>query len=240
MKVDIEQFNGPLDLLLQLIEQQKMDITTISIAAVTDQFLQHVKGLQSLNPTTLADYLSVAAKLLVIKSKAILPTLKLEKEEEEIALDLESKLVMYKQFKEVAKYLKGLDLKRQQSFTRSTTFDEKVNFFPDPDVSKDTLHNSILNVLESLAEINNLPKATVKEAISIQQKIDELQLVISNQIQTSLSDLIANAKNKTEVIVTFLALLEMIKQRVLTVDQERIFSDIIIKKQEQLENNAES
>lgn len=231
MKVDIEQFNGPLDLLLQLIEQQKMDITTISIAAVTDQFLQHVKGLQSLNPTTLADYLSVAAKLLVIKSKAILPTLKLEKEEEEIALDLESKLVMYKQFKEVAKYLKGLDLKRQQSFTRSTTFDEKVNFFPDPDVSKDTLHNSILNVLESLAEINNLPKATVKEAISIQQKIDELQLVISNQIQTSLSDLIANAKNKTEVIVTFLALLEMIKQRVLTVDQERIFSDIIIKKQ---------
>jgi segregation and condensation protein A len=241
VKVDIDQFNGPLDLLLQLIEQQKMDITTISIAAVTDQFLQHVKGLQSLNPTTLADYLSVAAKLLVIKSKAILPTLKLEKEEEEIAFDLEAKLVMYKQFKEVARYLKSLDFKRQQAFTRATTFGEKVNFYPDPDIKTDTLHNSILSVLESLKEINNLPRATVKEAISIQQKIDELQMVISGQIQTSLSSLIANAKNKTEVIVTFLALLEMIKQRVLTVEQEQIFSDIIIKKQEQLENNnAES
>ena len=236
MEVKIEQFNGPLDLLLQLIEQQKMDITQISIAAVTDQFLQHVKALQTVEPTTLADFLSVAAKLLVIKSKAILPTLQLEKEEEEIATDLEAKLILYKQFKEVAKHLKFLDARRNQSFTREITFEEKINFYPDPEVTKEILHVNILKVLEGLEEINNLPKATVKEVISIQQKIDDLQIIISNQIETSLSKLISSAKDKTEVIVTFLALLELIKQRVLTVEQEQIFSDIIIKKQEDQTN----
>jgi segregation and condensation protein A len=236
VEVRIEQYNGPLDLLLQLIEQQKMDITQISIAAVTDQFLKHVKDLKEVDPTTLADYLSVAAKLLVIKSKAILPTLKLEKEEEEIALDLEAKLLLYKQFKEVARHMRVLDLRRQQSFTRATTFEEKVNFYPDPEVGQDTLRDSILNVLESLKEINTLPEATVKEAISIQQKIDDLQITLSSRIETKLSELLATAKDKTEVIVTFLALLELIKQRILTVEQERIFSDIIIKRPEEQSN----
>lgn len=232
MQVNITQFNGPLDLLLQLIEQQQMDITQISIAAVTEQFLQHIKTLESVDPTSLADYLSVAAKLLVIKSKAILPTLQLDREEEEIAIDLEQKLLLYRKFKEAAKYLKGLDAKRRQSFTRETTFDEKITFYPDPDVGTETLRDSILKTLSSLEEINNLPKATVREAISIQDKIASLQEMLTDRIQTKMSDLIASAKDKTEVIVTFLALLELIKQRILIVDQEEIFSEIIIKKNE--------
>ena len=232
MQIKVQQFDGPLDLLLQLIEEQKMDITQIALATVTEQFLQHIKHLETIEPTSLADYLSVAAKLLVIKSKAILPTLELEKEEEEIAIDLEAKLLLYKKFKEAAKYLKTLDNKRKQSFEREVSFDEKVSFYPDPDVSADTLKNCILNTLKSLEEINNLPKATVKEAISIQEKINSLQNLLTEKIQTKMSDLIATAKDKTEVIVTFLALLELIKQRILTVEQEQIFSEIIIKKTE--------
>lgn len=240
MQVQIEQFNGPLDLLLQLIEQQQMDITQIALATVTEQFLQHVKTIQTINPTQLADYLSVAAKLLVIKSKAILPTLELDKEDEEIAIDLEAKLLLYKKFKEAAKLLKTYDNRRRQSFTRDTTFAEKINFYPDPDVSADTLHQSILGILKQLEEINNLPKATVKEAISIQEKIASLQTLLSEKIQTKLSDLLSTAKDKTEVIVTFLALLELIKQRILTVEQEQIFSEIIIKKNsEQGQENKE-
>ncbi len=230
MKIQIEQFNGPLDLLLQLIEQQQMDITQIALAAVTEQFLQHIKTLEILDPTQLADYLSVAAKLLVIKSKAILPTLELDKEDEEIAIDLEQRLLLYKQFKEAAKYIHSLDNKRKQSFTRDITFEERINFYPDPEVSADALHKSILGILKQLEEINNLPKATVKEAISIQEKIASLQNMLSEKIETKLSDLIATAKDKTEVIVTFLALLELIKQRILSVDQEQIFSEIIIKR----------
>ncbi|MHB8871411.1 MAG: segregation and condensation protein A [Candidatus Doudnabacteria bacterium] len=232
MKIKVQQFDGPLDLLLQLIEEQKMDITQIALATVTEQFLQHIRQLEIIDPTSLADYLSVAAKLLVIKSKAILPTLELEKEEEEIAIDLEAKLLLYKKFKEAAKYLKTLDNKRKQSFEREVSFDEKISFYPDPDVNTDTLKNCILNTLKSLEEINNLPKATVKEVISIQEKINSLQNLLTEKIQTRMSDLIATAKDKTEVIVTFLALLELIKQRILTVEQEQIFSEIIIKKTE--------
>lgn len=230
MEVKIQQFTGPLDLLLQLIEQQKMDITEIAIASVTEQFLQYIKKLENIDPTSLADYLSIAAKLLVIKSKSILPTLEVEREEEDNAIDLEAQLILYKKFKEAAKYLKYLDGQRKQSFTREVSFEEKITFYPDPEVNQTTLYHSILHVLKALDEINSLPKATVKEAISIQEKITTLQNNISEQIEMKMSDLIAKAKNKTEVIVTFLALLELIKQRILSVDQEQIFSEIIIKK----------
>lgn len=221
-----------MDLLLRLIEEQKMDITQISIAAVAEQFLKHVKALEMVDPTSLADYLSIAAKLLVIKSKAILPSLELDPEEQEIALDLESKLLLYKQFKEVARYLKHLDNRRRQSFARGLgiPFEQRISFFPDPEVTTDTLKNAILTVLSSLEEINNLPQATVQEAISIQDKINSLQITLSEKIETRLSDLLATAKDKTEVIVTFLALLELIKQRILSVEQEQIFAEIIIKK----------
>src|SRR5579862_7252891 len=108
-KVKVSQFEGPLDLLLSLIEQRQLDITTIALAEVTEQFLQYLKTLEIVDPTALADYLSIAAKLLVIKSKAILPTLEIEPEEEDAGFDLESRLLLYKQFKEVAGYLKTLD-----------------------------------------------------------------------------------------------------------------------------------
>jgi segregation and condensation protein A len=228
--IKLQQFEGPLDLLLNLIEGQKLDITQIALAQVTEQFLSYIRTLELIDPTILADFLTVAAKLLVIKSKAILPSLELQTEEEDIAEDLETKLVLYKQFKEVAKYLKALDNKRKQSFTRTLSFEERISFFPDPAIDKDTLHASILHIMEGLKELDNLPKAKIKEAISIQEKIDHLRDSLSNQVETKLSELLKTAKNKSEAIITFLALLELIKQRIFTVNQEALFADIIIKK----------
>ena len=225
------QFEGPLDLLLSLIEQRQLDITTIALAEVTEQLLHYIKNLQNLNPTVLADYLAIAAKLLVIKSKAILPSLEIENEEEDAGFDLEGKLILYKQFKEIAKYLKTLDNKRKQSWTRSVTFEEKINFFPDSGITTKELHGAILNVLSQLKELDNLPKAKIKEALSIQEKITHLQDTLGKQIETKLSDLISRAKNKDEVIVTFLALLELIKQRIFTAEQETLFAEVVIKKQ---------
>ena len=232
LQTKVQQFEGPLDLLLSLIEQRQLDITQIALAEVTEQFLQHIKQLQNIDPTVLADYLSIAAKLLVIKSKAILPTLEVEQEEEEAAVDLEAKLLLYKQFKEVAKFLKHLDNKRKQGFLRTVSFEERVNFYPDPTVTTEILHNLILTVLNGLKELDQLPKAKIKEAISIQEKIDHLRNYLSNQVESRLSDLIKNAKNKSEVIITFLALLELIKQRILTAEQETLFTDVIIRKYE--------
>jgi segregation and condensation protein A len=229
-KVKVAQFEGPLDLLLSLIEQRQLDVTQIALAEVTEQFLQYIKQLQDLDPTTLADYLAIAAKLLVIKSKAILPSLEIEQEEEDAGVDLEARLILYKQFKEVAKLLKKLDNRRKQSWTRGVTFEERINFYPDPNITTTELHRAILGVLTQLKELDNLPKAKIKEAISIQEKINHLQGVLGEQIETSLSDLLKTAKNKDEVIVTFLALLELIKQRIFSAEQETLFAEVVIKK----------
>lgn len=230
MQTKIKQFEGPLDLLLSLIEQRQLDITTIALAEVTEQFLQYLKQLETIEPTALADYLSIAAKLLVIKSKAILPTLEVEMEEEDAGFDLEGKLLLYKQFKEVAKYFKTLDAKREQSFSRTITFEQKISFFPDPSTTTKEIHSAILLVLNGLKELDTLPKAKLKEAISIQEKIDHLRTNLSQQVETRLSDLLKTAKNKGEIIITFLALLELIKQKIFVADQEALFADVVIKK----------
>ena len=224
------QFEGPLDLLLSLIQEQKLNITEIAIAQVTEQFLSYVRTLEELDPTQLADYLSIAAKLLVIKSKAILPTLELEPEEEEVAKDLTSKLLLYQSFKESSFWLKRRDQEKKQSFTRTLVFEERISFFPDTTLTPDRLRERILKVVQALKELDNLPKARIKEAISIQEKIDHLQTALSGQIETRLSELLSSAKNKSEVIVTFLALLELIKQKIFTVEQEALFTDVTIKK----------
>jgi segregation and condensation protein A len=228
--IKLRQFEGPLDLLLSLIEERKLNITEIALAEVTEQFMQYIKQLEQVDPTVLADFLSIAAKLLVIKSKAILPTLEVEPEEEDAGVDLESRLLLYKQFKEVAKYLKKLDTRRKQSFLRTVSFEERINFYPDPDLAADVLHNHILTVLSGLKELDALPQAKIKEAISIQAKIDQLRNHLEIQVETKMSDLLKTAKNKSEVIITFLALLELIKQKILTVNQEALFTDIQIKK----------
>ena len=230
LQTKTKHFEGPLDLLLSLIEQRQLDITTIALADVTEQFLQYLKQLTNIDPTTLADYLAIAAKLLVIKSKAILPTLEIESEEEEVGIDLEGKLLLYKQFQEVAKHFKYLDNKRKQSWGRILTFEEKINFFPDPNVAPQNLHQAILKILSGLKELDNLPKAKIKEAISIQEKIDHLQNSLSLQVETRLSDLIKHAKNKDEIILTFLALLELIKQKIFSAEQETLFAEVVIRK----------
>ncbi len=222
-----------MDLLLSLIEEQKLNITEIAIAEVTEQFLKHVRSLEQLDPTSLADYLNIAAKLLVIKSRAILPSLEVETDEEDIALDLTEKLLLYKQFKEVAKHLKQLDSRQQQSFTRVLQFEERVYFFPDPTLSLSGLHSAILRTLNSLKELDNLPKAKIREVVSIQEKIEHIQHLLTQQIETKLSTIIASAKNKSEIIITFLALLELTKQKILTVEQEALFTDVTIKKYQQ-------
>lgn len=238
-KIKLRQFEGPLDLLLSLIEERKLDITTIALAEVTEQFLQYIKNLENLDPTVLADFLAIAAKLLVIKSKAILPSLEIQHEDEdtESTTDLEARLILYKQFKQVAKYLKRLDNRRRQGFTRDLTFQQKINFFPDPSVNPPRLYDAILKVVNNLKELDNLPKAKVKEAISIQEKIMVLKNSLSQQVETRLSDLLKTAKNKSEIIVTFLALLELIKQRIFTADQQALFEDVVIKKYEYKETS---
>lgn len=243
MQIKVKQFEGPLDLLLQLIEEQKLDITEVSIAHVTEQFLDYVRNLpattspdeirrggQEKNPVNLADFLIIAAKLLVIKSRSLLPDLDLGIEEEEAAFDLTQQLLVYKKYKEVSKYLKRLDGRRKQSWSKEPEIEDIVSFTPDPDVSISTLHQTLQTLSIELKEIQKLPEQMMKRIMSISEKIEQIQKILTEKVEMKLSSLIHGAKDKTEVIVTFLALLELIKQRILIVDQETMFADIIIKK----------
>ena len=230
VQIKTAQFEGPLDLLLQLIEGQELDVSTLALAKVTEQFLAYIKNLEEKNPTNLADFLVIAAKLLVIKSKSLLPNLDLGVEEEETAFDLTAQLLTYKKFKEAAKYLKMLDGKRRQAWTRETDFTERTTFLPDPEVTTAVLGNRLQGLAIELREIISRPQEVMKEVMSISEKIIQLQRLISEKIETSLSSILKDTSSKTEVIVTFLALLELTKQRVLVVEQSGMFAEIIIRK----------
>ncbi|MBX4187155.1 MAG: segregation/condensation protein A [Candidatus Doudnabacteria bacterium] len=230
MQIKTEQFEGPLDLLLQLIEDQRLDVSTLALAKVTEQFLSYVKNLQQKDPTNLADFLVIAAKLLVIKSKSLLPNLELGEEEEEAAFDLTTQLLQYKKYKEAAKFLRKLDLMRHQSWTRDVDFYDRITFLPDPEINAGVLADSLRNLASELKEIMRLPQQVMKEVVSISEKIVHIQNLIASKLETSLSTLLKEAKTKTEVIVTFLALLELTKQRILTLEQDQHFGDIMIKK----------
>lgn len=232
MRVKIQQFEGPLDLLLQLIEQERLDITQISLASVTEQFLLFMRTQTHLGPRELADWLVIAAKLLVIKSRALVPSLELTPEEEEDATNLAWQLYQFKRYKEAARYLGGLDAKRRQGWGRaSAAFSERIAFFPDPAATAATLRDAMRALAQSLELIAKLPKKILEEVITISEKIEVLQNLLAQKIELRLKDLLATSKSKTEAIVTFLALLELVKQRILSVEQEAIFSEIIIKKQ---------
>ena len=232
MQIKVDQFEGPLDLLLQLIEGQQMDVSTLALAKVTEQFLLYVKNLQEKNPINLADFLIIAAKLLVIKSKSLLPNLELGIEEEETAFDLTAQLLIYKKYKEVAKYLKKLDLHRKQSWTRDVDFSDRVTFLPDPEINPQALSQSLRHLASELKEIVKLPQQVMREVVSISEKIAHIQKLISDTVETSLSNLLKEAKSKTEIIVTFLALLELSKQRIVTIEQNEMFGDVVIKRRE--------
>ncbi len=228
--VQLEKFQGPLDVLLQLIEEQKLPITEVALATVTQQFLEHLRSLTDVNPDLLADFLTVASKLLVIKSKSLLPSIEEELEDED-ATDLTAQLFVYKQFKEIARYLKTLEARNRTLYFREGPIEHPVSFFPDPNVSTRRLELAMQSLAKSLEEITALPKSVVKEVVSIAEKIRELQTFLAQKLEMRLSESIAN-KSRTEVIVTFLAMLELIKQRILSVEQESLFADITIRQED--------
>ena len=174
MKIKTAQFEGPLDMLLQLIEEQKLSITDISLAHVTEQFLAYIRTPNNLRPQDLADWLIVAAKLLVIKSRVLVPTLELSAEEEQDATNLAWQLYQYKCYKEVAKYLKTLDVGKQ-GWGRDAVFAEKISFYPDPDTDAAALQGAMKYLAKTLEEIVSLPKKVLEEVVTISEKIEHLQ-----------------------------------------------------------------
>lgn len=223
-------FEGPLDLLLDLIEEEKLEITDISIAQVADQFLEYLEGNKDISPESLADFLLVAGKLILIKSKAILPLLELEKEEEVDIEKLKWQLREYQKFKEISREIKKLENRRKMFFSRDSYLGVKTIFCPPENLSSQDIMNVFENVLNKLPKFEKLAQETIKKVISIRDKIEQLKQNLAYRIEMTFREATAGFANKAEVIVTFLAILELVRKEVVVIEQMEMFGEIRIRR----------
>jgi segregation and condensation protein A len=225
-EVRIEKFEGPLDLLLQLVEKQEMEITNISLVAVTEPFVQHIREHQGkIAPEDLADFLVVAAKLVYLKSKALLPDLSEDLDE---GPDLETQLRMYKAFAEAAKQIGEIWNQGREAYARTQRVVKQTEpiFSPPQGVTPALLKELYERAAKRLEPILNLPKAAIERAITIEEKIEHLRARVSSMMQVSFHRFLADSHDKSEMVVGFLALLELIKQRIVRIEQGSLFEDI--------------
>ncbi|HLF26738.1 MAG TPA: segregation/condensation protein A [Anaerolineae bacterium] len=228
--IKLPDFEGPLDLLLHLIERQELDITTVSLAAVTGQYLESLTILETLEVDALTDFLVIAAKLILIKSQALLPRPpESEADDEESAGDeLVRQLITYKQFKAVAQGLSELEAANRQTFVRVAPppkIETKV------DLSGVTAEHLWRLVREALAV--ERPTASVGAVVrpftlTIRDQIALIEHRLAQQQHVSFRRLLERAHSRVEIIVTFLAVLELLKRRAVKLEQAEIFGDIVI------------
>lgn len=222
-------FEGPIDLLLQLIEKEELDITEISLAKITDEYLGYIFSLEKMQSSELVDFLVVASRLLYLKSKAILPNVFDPEEEEEVA-NLRQKLEEYKRYRKVASEFENILKKGKRCYRRKGGKIEIHTFAPPKDLNIDELIKIFKEALMKMPAENQLQeeKIVIKK-ISVEDKIKELDKKLSqNKKKMRFSKILSVCKSKLEIIVTFLAVLEMIKQKFISVSQDKVFGDFII------------
>ncbi|MBI4239627.1 segregation/condensation protein A [Candidatus Uhrbacteria bacterium] len=228
LDVTLEQFEGPLDLLLRLIEQQQLDITEVSLARVTDEYLTRVSHLsREIQSDELADFLVVASKLILLKSRSLLPQITAD-EEQEIE-DLARQLKIYQEFANASRQLEKLFLERRILFPRDVKPVVEEGFSPPPTISKDLLKKTFLDIIARAEVVVNIPKKIVFDTrISIYDKIHHIKELLSKRVRTYFSACFSKGTTRAEVIVSFLALLELVKQRYAVVRQDNLFEEIHI------------
>jgi len=228
--VKLERFEGPLNLLLELIEAAKLDISEVSLARVTDSYLQHLSANPQIPPEEMADFLVVAAKLLYLKSRILLPFLA-DEAQDEIG-DLESQLRIYKEYLEASRSISALIGKRRFLFVHDRLPQVEIGFAPPKKLTALQLAEIMRGVLRRLDIIIRVPQAVIEKTISIHEKIRQIQAFLARTARSSFRSLVATAESRIEVVVSFLALLELIKDRTVVASQERLFDDITIEKTE--------
>jgi len=228
--VKIEIYEGPMDLLLKLIEKQELDITRVSLAAITDQYLIHLRLIEEVRPEAIVDFLVVAARLLLIKSRMLLPrppTLEGE-EEEDPGEQLARQLRMYKRFKEIA----GLLRQKRESGLRAYP-----RLVPPPQIQRRiSLEGlSLADLLEAMKQALEAhpPEIAVNHVVApltirVEDKIEYIMHLTRQRRRFSFQHFLGSASSRMEIIVSFLAILELIKRRQIHVRQDQLFGEILI------------
>lgn len=236
-QIKLNSFEGPLDLLLHLIEKEEMDIYDIQITKITDQYLEYINAMQSFKLEVTSEFLVMAATLLAIKSKMLLPihepiVIDFEHDEEDPRELLIQRLIEYKKYKELSIHLKELELARSKIFTRPQAnlyqyiTQEEEN--PVKGISLYHLVDAFERALTKYSYKEPLTKIN-RDEISVKDKMSQITaLLLTNNGIIHFSDLVDSCLSKSEIIVTFLSILELMRQKTVYCVQSKIFDDIVI------------
>lgn len=241
LEVKLGAFEGPLDLLLHLIEKNKVDIYDIPIVEITNQYLEYIKALETENMDVMSEFLVMAATLVDIKCKMLLPAeVNEEGEEEDPRAELVQKLLEYKMYKYMSFELKDMQMDNGFSLCKKETLPEDVKNFREPinyeeligDMNLNKLHE-IFNFMmqrkvDKIDPIRSNYGNIQKEVVDMEQKAIYIENYIRMNKTLSFVDLLERQNSKTEIIVTFLVVLELMKTGVITIVQNELFDDITI------------
>ncbi len=219
-------FEGPLDTLLSLIEKRKLFINDISLAQVADDYISYVRSLSDFPLADSAHFVLIASTLVLIKSKSLLPNLSLTEEEQSNIDDLEDRLKQYQKYKALSLHLKerfGINVE----YLRLPSKEKIVVFTPDKNMSVARISEVIKSVIAGMPKKEFVPKAVVQKVISLEEMMDSLADRITKSMKMSFRDFAGVGKaEKVNVIVSFLAMLELVKQGIIQVRQDKDFHDI--------------
>jgi len=227
MDFKLQQFTGPLDLLLNLVGEQKMDISDVSLSTVTEQYLTYLEQIETKEPEEMADFLLIAARLLLLKSKKLLPLLQPEEDE---GPSLEDQLRLYQAFVEASKKLNKRWLSAVRSDFRVEPPRRPEEFVPPKNLNQQLLQEFFLKLLQRIKPLPELPQTRMDRAVSVRDKIETIRALLQKAESVSFRELLGGVQNRSDVIASFLALLELVKTENIVLRQKKTFEDILIEK----------
>lgn len=225
-------FEGPLDLLLHLIEREELDITNIALVTVADQYMQYLHEAEQINLDQLADFIYIGARLLFIKSRALLPKPRadeiIDDEEEDPSDDLARQLIEYKRFKEAAGQLRAIETAGLHSYPRIAPPSE----LPAPTgldgVTIDLLRQMVESALHRTPDEAEPVQVIRPHRITVREKVAQIRERLAAERRVSFRALIEECRTRMEIIISFMAVLELIKSRELDALQDAAFGDIVL------------
>jgi len=229
VNIKLKQFEGPLDLLLQLIQKQKLDISSISLAQVTDQYINYLKSRSDVNFDILMSFVDIASRLIAIKTRLLLPYLESDDNEED-EIDLISQLKDYEKYLDISKQLLGLWYESATNLYRVKSSQKKVLFTSESilkNLNTKILHKAYCR-MHRRSQISTKETTRFKKLLKIKDKIAYISKYLEQQNQFAMSDLITSKASRSEVIVSFLALLELVKVQTVLIKQSDMFGKIEI------------
>lgn len=233
-KIRLDIFEGPLDLLLYLVKKDHLNIYDIPIAKVTAQYLEYINFMQLLDLNIVGEFLVMAATLMQIKSKMLLPAEELAvlEEEEDPRAELVKRLLEYEKFKQVAENLRVRELSQQEVFKRPKAENPQGDQAQDKEEGQ-YFEASIFDLINAFSQaLKDVPREVfyevVKDQFTVEQKVHGILHLLLVQTEIKLSELFRESKSKMEIIVIFLAILELAKMKEIVARQDAEFEDIII------------